>query len=233
MNDALHSRHFPGESDGYRRARNELLRAELELKERVEEIAAMRRDLPAGGIVPEDYIFDEGVRDFRDTQTISQVKLSELFEADKPTLVLINTMFEPDAEVPCPMCNMWADGYDAAASHLSDRINFALITKADIKKLRAWAAARGWRDIRLLSSRNNHFNRDYHTESDRGQLPAITVFHRDASGEIRHSYSIEAHFVPCEGDPRHIDLYSPVWNLLDLTPEGRGDDWYPALSYPR
>jgi len=233
MSTKIHDHRIPGESEEYRRARDELLRAELELIEQVEKVAAMRRELPKGGVLKEDYVFEEGPRDLRETQEIRKVPLSDLFAPGKNTLILINTMFAPDDEVPCPSCNSLADSYNATSPHISDCVNFALVTRAPIRKLRFWAAARGWSDIRLLSSSNNTFNADYHAEIDaERQMPSITVFVKGEDGVIRHFYSVEAHFVPCEGrDPRHLDLYWPLWQLLDLTPEGRGTGWYPRYSY--
>jgi predicted dithiol-disulfide oxidoreductase (DUF899 family) len=233
MKDSFHDKRYPGESDRYRTARNELLAAELDLIRQVEQVAALRRGLPPGGDLREDYVFEEGPADLRDTQTVIRTKLSELFSPGKDCLVLINTMFAPGDELPCPACNSLADGYNASAQHVSDRVDFALVTRAPLKKLRAWAAARNWRDIRLLSSYNNDFNTDYHAElGDDAQVPSITVFTRDDGGVIRHFYSVEAHWVAVEGrDPRHLDLFWPLWQLLDLTPEGRGTDWYPRYSY--
>jgi predicted dithiol-disulfide oxidoreductase (DUF899 family) len=233
MTDHYHDRHYPGETDAYRLARDELLRAEKDLIKQVEKVASMRRSLPAGGELKEDYNFEEGPADLRETQDVRKVKLSELFAPGKDTLILINTMFAPDDEVPCPACNSLADTYNATASHLEDRVNFALVTRAPIRKLRFWAAARGWNDIRLLSSFNNSFNRDYHTEIDaNSQMPSITVFVKGNDGVIRHFYSVEGHLVSeGGGEPRHLDLFWPLWHLLDLTPDGRGEDWYPRYSY--
>lgn len=235
MTETLHDCRYPGESGEYRAARDALLRAEIELIAQVERVAAMRRALPPGGALKEDYVFEEGPADLRDTQTVHPVRLSELF-GEHDTLILINTMWAPDDDRPCPACNSLADGYNATAPHLSDRVAFALVTRAPLAKLRPWAAARGWRDIRLLSSRNNDFNRDYNTETaEDSQVPSITVFKRDADGTIRHFYSIEGHWLPSKDgqDQRHLDLYWPLWQLLDLTPGGRGTDWYPRYSYPQ
>jgi predicted dithiol-disulfide oxidoreductase (DUF899 family) len=229
-----HDFYAPGESEDYRRARNALLEAELALIEQIEKVAAQRRALPPGGEPPEDYVFEEGPADLRDTRTVREVRLSDLFAPGRNTLVLINMMFRPGAELPCPSCNSLADGYNATAPHISDRVNFALVTKAPIAQLRAWAAARDWRDMRLLSSFNSSFNRDYNTETQTGdQAPSITVFHKGEDGVIRHFYSVEsAMWSARDGrDPRQLDLYWPLWQLLDLTPEGRGTDWYPRYAY--
>lgn len=227
----LHSVRFPDESDEYREARNALLEAEIDLSAQIERVAQMRRTLPPGPAIKEDYTFAEGSRDLKDTTTVKSVRLSELFEGGRDTLILINFMFAPQDDTPCRMCNMWADGYNAVAEHLSQVVNFALVAKADIHKLRAWAAHRGWTQIRLLSSHDNTFNRDYLTETPTRQSPCVMVFKKDEAGAVRMTYSIEKHFVSGDGEPRHIDLYSPLWNLLDLTPNGRGTGWYPSFSY--
>lgn len=233
MAELLHEHRFPGESDDYRQARDALLRAEMDLIERIERVAQMRRGLPPGGALKEDYVFETGADDFRDTKTVHTVRLSELF-GEHDTLVLINAMWSPGAEFPCPACNSLADGYNATAPHVSQRVAFALVTRAPLAQLRPWAAARGWNDLRLLSSHNNTFNTDYLTQTaDDSQIPSITVFTRGADGAIRHFYSVEGHWLPrAEGrDQRMLDLFWPLWHLLDLTPQGRGTDWYPGYSY--
>lgn len=90
-----HSFRFPGESDSYRRARNQLLQAEIELRRRVEEVAALRRQLPLGGEIPEDYVFEEGSADLNAPHTVRQVPLSELFQPGKGTLAIYSFMFGP------------------------------------------------------------------------------------------------------------------------------------------
>jgi len=133
MAEHLHDNGFPGESDEYRDARDALLRAEMALIEQIEQVAEMRRALPPGGPLKEDYVFEQGADDFRDTKTVHEVRLSELF-GDHDTLILINTMWSPGADFPCPACNSLADGYNATAAHLSARVAFALVTRA----LRIW-----------------------------------------------------------------------------------------------
>ena len=230
---------FEGESPEYRKTRNALREAETALKDQRETVARLRRALPLGPKVTKDYFFDQGPRDLGADGPIVQVKLSELFAPGKDELILINTMFGTDSPAPCPMCNMWADGYDAVAPHLEQQKSFALVTKKDILALRAWARGRGWRHIRLLSSRNNSFNRDYNVEwaepvskdANGDQVPGVTVFKRLPNGDIHHTYSVEAAMVLTKDDHRAIDLFSPVWNLFDLTPSGRHPTWYPKTRY--
>jgi len=225
-----HPKLLAAETDEYRRLRNELLDAEIALKDQREQVAALRRRLAPGTPVAADYAFREGPADLADDSgAVRETRLSELFAPGKDELILIHYMFGADADTPCPMCTMWADGYDAVAPRVGDKVNFALVAKAEIGKLRAWARGRGWRRLRLLSSHDSPFNRDFQVESESGgQRPGVSVFTRGADGEIRHVYTTEASLGP--GHHRGIDLFTPVWNLFDLLPGGRGS-WMPKLSY--
>lgn len=231
----MHSVRFPGESESYRRARDELLRAELDLRRRLEDVAALRRRLPVGGEVPQDYVFEEGAAALDDRETVRPVRLSGLFEPGKDSLILYSFMYGPNMPKPCPMCTSLLDGLNGTALHARQRVNFAVVARSPIDRIRQFARERGWRNLRLLSSAKNTFHRDYHGETPEGdQSPAINVFVR-RGGKVHHFYGVEALFVPPEPgqDPRHVDLLWPLWNLFDLTPDGRGADWYPELAYDR
>jgi predicted dithiol-disulfide oxidoreductase (DUF899 family) len=229
---ALPKQRFPGEGRGYRAARNALLKAEIELRRKIELVAALRRKLPQGGPVPKDYEFEEGAADPADTETVRRVKMSELFRRDA-SLVIYSYMVGPAMAKPCPMCTCMLDSLDGAAPHAGQRVNLVVVAKSPIQRIRAIARERGWRNLRLLSSAGNSYNRDYHGEDAKGsQLPALNVFTR-RGGNIYHAYSTELLFaVPEPGqNARHVDAIWPLWNLLDTTPEGRGTDWYPKLAY--
>ena len=221
---------FPGESAAYRAARDELLRAELALRDERERVAQLRRKLPPGGKVETDYVFREGPADpaRNDPADFFDTRFSELFAEGKPNLIVINFMFGPDWDKGCPMCSMWADGYDAVQPHIDQTANLALVAKAELIKVRGWAATRGWSKLRLLSSHDNSFNEDYATEEGENQYPGVTVFRREPDGSIRHSYTTEGSLVL--EHHRAMDLFTPVWNLLDLLPEGRAD-WFPRHAY--
>jgi predicted dithiol-disulfide oxidoreductase (DUF899 family) len=226
---------FQGESDEYRKLRDKLLEAEIALKDQRETVAALRRQLPMGAPVATDYVFREGPADIRDDSpaNFKEVRLSELFAPGKDRLIVDHMMYAPNAKSPCPMCSMWADGYNAIAPHVSQKVNFVLVAKVDIAKLRDLARQRGWDKIRLLSSGRSTFNADFHVEDERGQHPGVSVFSREPGGKIHHFYTTEASLRPgANNNPNHrgIDLFCPVWNLLDLLPEGR-EDWFPKLSY--
>jgi predicted dithiol-disulfide oxidoreductase (DUF899 family) len=238
---------FPGESPEYRAAREALLEQEIELRRAMEKVAAARRVLPPGGGLSEDYIFQgagaEGVP--------ADVKLSELFAPGKDSLVIYSFMFPRDPgdarrgpadgrtsllrleEGPCPSCVALLDQLDGAAEHAIQHINLAVIAKAPLERVLTFADERGWRRLRLLSSAGNTYNRDYLAETEQGaQRPMLNVFHRE-DGVIRHFWGSELFYAPAEPgqDPRHVGTLEPVWNLFDLTPEGRPSDWDEQLSY--
>ena len=226
----LHERRFPGESDAYREARDRLLAAERDLRRQTEEVAALRRALPQGGSVKEDYVFEQAAADNPGAAT--EIRLSDLFAPGKDTLILYSFMYPPEGHA-CPMCTAFLDALNGNAKHITQRANLAVAAKASLDTILSFAASRGWSDLRLLSSGGNSYNADYFAESpDGGQLPMINVFRKEAGG-IRHLYASELFFIaPEEGQhPRHIDAMWPLWNVLDLTPDGRGTDWWPQINY--
>lgn len=234
MTKMLHSVRFPGESQRYRRARNELLQAEIALRRHIEKVAALRRQLPLGGELEQDYVFEEGAPDLTDRRTVRRVKMSELFRPGKDSLLLYSFMYGPSMKQPCPMCTSMLDGLHGSVAHATQRINFAIVAKSPIHRIRDFARQRGWINFRIVSSAKNTYNRDYHGETaDGDQIPALNVFVRRGD-KLRHFYNTELLFArPERGQhPRHVDLLWPLWNLFDLTPEGRGTDWYPKLAYP-
>lgn len=226
MSDAPHNMRFPGESDAYRTARNELLTAETALRAQVEAVAALRRQLPAGGAVAEDYSFVERA----DGGAVAEARLSALF-GDHDNLMVYSFMYGPDDKAPCPMCSSFLDSLNGAAPHIKQRVSLAVVAKSPIDRIHAFADGRGWANLRLLSSANNSYNTDYFGETPEGsQIPACNIFVR-RDGQVRHAYATELLFAPGDSQPRHMDLMWPLWGVLDLTPGGRGSDWYPALSY--
>jgi predicted dithiol-disulfide oxidoreductase (DUF899 family) len=221
---------WPNETDEYRRARDELLQAEIALRRQEEAVAAKRRALPPGGAVTGDYVFES---------PSGPVKFAELFATGKDTLYLYNFMFVPgeqglSVERACPSCTSIIDAMDGAFRHLLDRVDVAIVAKAPIEQFAAWGKERGWRFAPLYSSSKTTFNRDYNAETDSGQLPVAHVFSR-SNGEIHHRWSSELFAAPRDPgqEPRHVDYMWPIWKVLDLTPGGRGTDWNPRYGYER
>ncbi len=238
---------FPGESSEYRAARNELLTKEIELRRQMEAVAAARRELPAGGEIPGDYVFQGEGPEGKEMD----VRLSELFAPGKDSLAIYSFMFPRDpeddapgpvreqetaklplAEGPCPSCVSLLDQLDGMVEHASQHTNFAVVAKTTLDRLETWKRERGWRRLRLLSSAGNTYNRDYLAETPEGaQRPMLNVFHRDGQA-IRHFWGSELFYAPWDPDqdPRHVGALEPLWNLFDLTPEGR-PNWYEQLNY--
>ena len=220
------------EPAGYVAAREELRLAEIELMRHRERVAALRRQLPAGAIL-EDYVFEEGPADLAAGDSpLRQVRLSELFTAPGRSLVIYQMMYGKLQTSPCPNCTMWIDGFNGVAQHVTQNVDLAIAAAAEPAALRAHARARGWRNLRLLSCGDSTFKYDFGSEDEEGnQDSTVSVFTRDDDGTVRHFYTAHPTLAENIGE-RGIDLLTPVWNLLDLTPQGRGTDWYPELTYP-
>jgi len=226
---------FPGESPAYREARDALLQAEIELRAKTEEVAALRRRLPLGGEVPEDYAFEEGPADPSDPGAATKrVRLSELF-GGQSSLVLYSYMYGPGMKAPCPLCTSFLDGLDGQAHHIRQSVALAVTAKSPIERIRKLARGRGWRRLRLVSSAGTSYQRDYHGEDGGGeQWPMMNVFVKK-DGKVRHFWGTEMLYATDRAkagmDSRHIDIMWPLWNVLDTTPQGRGETWYPKLRY--
>jgi predicted dithiol-disulfide oxidoreductase (DUF899 family) len=238
---------YPGESAEYRAARENLLAQEIELRRQMEAVAATRRELPPGGEVPEDYVFQGKGPDGEPMD----VRLSELFAPGKDSLAIYSFMFPRDpaddrpgpvreketaklplAEGPCPSCVSLLDQLDGVVEHAGQIMNFAVVARSPLDRLQTWKRERGWRRLRLLSSADNTYNPDYLAETPEGaQRPMLNVFHRNGE-TIRHFWGSELFYGPWDPgqDPRHVGTIEPLWNLFDLTPEGR-PDWDEQLNY--
>lgn len=214
---------FPNESEDYRRARDALLAEEIELRRHIERVAQQRRELPPGGVLPKDYAFEgEG----------GPVRLSELF-AGKQTLAVYSYMFGPQRKQPCPMCTSLLSAWDGEAEDVVQRIALVVVARSPIARLLAFKKERGWRHLKLYSDVSGDYTRDYVSAEDADE-PAFNVFTR-RDGSMRHFWSGEMGMGTADPgqDPRGAPDLMPLWTILDSTPEGRGSDWYPELSYPK
>jgi predicted dithiol-disulfide oxidoreductase (DUF899 family) len=212
---------FPNENAAYREARNALLAEEIKLRRQIERVAAQRRALPPGGEVTKDYRF-EGEH--------GPVTLADLF-GDKDTLVIYSYMFGPRRKVPCPMCTSQMASWAAKVPDIEQRVALAMVARSPIGRLMEAKAARGWTQLKIYSDPSGDFTRDYVSAEDE-DVPGYTVFTR-RDGKIRHFWSGEMNGAMADPgqDPRGAPDLDSLWALLDTTPEGRGGDWYPKLSY--
>lgn len=218
---------LPGESAGYRAARDELTAAEHELTAATERVAALRRALPPGGLVPEDYVFTEGPDDLERDLPERQVPLSGLF-GGQDTLALYSFMYGPLMDEGCPMCTSLLDGLNGSAPDIERRVSFGVVASSPLERLRAYARARGWDRLRLLSSAGSRYNRDYLAETADGEQRSVMNVFTRRDGEIRHFYATEKGPTAPGQDDRHVDTLWPLWNVLDLTPGGRPSSWRPG-----
>ncbi len=218
------------ESPEYLTGREELRLAEIELMRQRERVAELRRNLPEGAAL-QDYQFEEGPRDLdAGDAPVRSVPLSELFTQANRSLVIYHFMFGKKQAKACPMCTAWLDGANGVAHHLAQNLDFAVVAAADLPTLRAYARQRGWDKLRLLSAGNNTFKYDLGSEDREGaQDSTISVFTRDAKGAVRHFYSAHPRMAS-DIHERGIDLLTPMWHFMDLTPQGRGS-WYASLAY--
>ncbi len=211
------------ESAEYLSKREELRLAEIDLMNQREKVATLRRQLPPGAIL-EDYEFVEGPAslDEGDAPT-RKVRLSELFTAPDRALVIYQFMYGKKQTSPCPMCTAWIDSWNGVAHHLAQSIDLAVVAAADLPALRAHARKRGWDRLRLLSAGKSTFKYDLGSEDREGvQDSTISVVTLEKQGTVRHFYSVHPRLGP-NIDTRGIDEYNPIWNILDLTPHGRGE----------
>ena len=212
--------HHPNESAAYRTARTSLLAEEIELRRHIARVAAMRRGLPPGGEVPTDYEFD-GAN--------GPVGMSELI-GDKDTLIIYSFMYGSDREQGCPMCTAQMSAWDGNARHIEQRAAFAMVARSPIERILKWGEQRGWRNLALFSDPSGGYTRDY-VSADDADMPGYNVFTR-ADGTIRHFWSGEGgpEVADPGEDPRDAPDMTPLWTILDTTPEGRGTYWYPKLD---
>jgi len=214
---------FPNESEEYRRARNALLAEEIELRRRLERVAEMRRQLPAGGQITTDYRF-EGEN--------GPVTLSGLF-GDKDTLLVYSYMFGPQRERPCPSCTSFMATWEHKITDLEQNVALAMVARSSIDRLRAAKQARGWTKLKVYSDTEGNYTRDYVSPED-ADMPGFSVFTRK-DGIIRHFWSGEMgpDMADPGQDPRGAPDLDPLWSMLDFTPAGRAAKWYPKLEYSR
>lgn len=218
---AKNKAHFPNESPEYRQARNALLAEEIELRRHIESVAALRRALPPGGGIPDDYIF-EGLD--------GTVRISQLF-GDKDTLVIYSMMFGPQRERACPMCTAMLTSWEGTGRNLRERVALAVTARSPIERLLDFKKERGWKNLQIYSDTKGDYTRAY-VSADDGDVPGLTVFTR-SDGAVRHFWSGEmsGEMADPGQDPRGAPDLDPLWTILDLTRAGRGTTWYPKLEY--
>jgi predicted dithiol-disulfide oxidoreductase (DUF899 family) len=212
---------IPNESPEYRCARQALLAEEFELRRHIERVASMRRALPPGGPVTGAYQFDTEA---------GPSDLAGLF-GDKQTLVVYHYMFGPERKRPCPMCTNLLDAWNGNGDDIEQNVALVVVARSPLERLVAVKRERGWKNLRMASAITDDFTRDYAASPDGGlDSGGPSVFTR-RDGTLRHFWSQEMIASDPGQDPRGAPDLAPLWTVLDMTPEGRAPDWYPALEY--
>ena len=215
---------FPGESAAYREARRALLAEEIEFRRHMTRVTEQRRALPDGPVIEKNYRF-------RDADG-AEVGLAELF-GDKDTLVSYFWMYGPQRERPCPMCTNWLGAVAGNAADIGQRVALKIFGRSPVERQLAFAHERGWRGLEFLQTVGDDYARDLGLLNEDGsENPALVVFRRDGD-QVRLFWASEMTLEMADPgqDPRDAPDVAALWSILDLTPGGRGTDWYPKLSY--
>jgi predicted dithiol-disulfide oxidoreductase (DUF899 family) len=218
---ATNKAHYPNESAEYRAARNQLLVEEIELRRRLERVSSQRRALPSGGEIPQDFPL---------ASETGSIRFSNLFK-DKHTLMIYSMMYGPQRKAPCPMCTSFLSAWNGTGVNLSQRVAIAVTARSPIERLIDYRNQRGFTNLPFISDESGEYTRTYVNPED-ADVPGFSVFSR-RDGIIRHFHSAEMSGAMADPgqDPRGAPDLDPLWLMLDLTPEGRGTDWYPKLDY--
>lgn len=222
MANGVLARPYPHDSPEYRKARASLLKEEIELRRHMERVAAQRRTLPLGGEASGYSFLDETGKTFA---------LGELF-GTHDTLITYFWMYGPQREQPCPMCTALLGAMDIPVRDISQRVAFAVIGRSPIQRQLAFARERGWRNLKFYQCLGDGFPKDYRGLAPNGdESPAMDVWVKRGS-KVHHFWAAELAGTEDPGqDVRGAPDPTPLWNILDLTPSGRGSDWYPKLDY--
>jgi predicted dithiol-disulfide oxidoreductase (DUF899 family) len=213
--------HYPDESPEYRAARNVLLAEEIELRRHIERVAAQRRALPIGGKL---------AKDFELVSEAGPTRLSAFF-GDKKTLMVYSMMYGPQRKTPCPSCTSFLSAWNGIAVNLRERVGILVTARSPIERLMVHKRQRAFANLPFVSDLTGDYTRTY-VNADDADIPGFSVFTRN-DGVICHFYSGEMSGSMADPgqDPRGAPDLDPLWLMLDLTPDGRGTDWYPKLEY--
>ena len=215
---------FPGESDAYRAAREALLTEEIEFRRHMTRLVAQRMALPPGPVIAKDYRFRMAGG--------GEAGLADLF-GDKDVLVTYFWMYGPDRARPCPMCTNLLGAVNGNAADIAQRVALRIIGRSPIERQQAFARERGWRDLDFVETVGDDYANDLGLLDGEGnESPALTVFRRDGDA-VRLFWASEMtpEMADPGQDPRDAPDLGTLWSVLDLTPGGRPDGWYPELDY--
>lgn len=215
---------FPGESAEYRAARQSLLAEEIELRRHMTRVTAQRAALPPGPVITKDYRFKDA--------NGADLGLQDLFGAHD-ALVTYFWMYGPQRERPCPMCTNWLGAVNGNGADIQQRVALKILGRSPVERQLAFAAERGWRNLDFVQTVGDDYARDLGVlAADGSEYPALTVYKRDgATVRLFWASEMRREMADPGQDPRDAPDIASLWTVLDLTPAGRGTDWYPKLTY--
>ena len=214
---------WPGESAEYRAARTELLADEIALRRQIQRVTERRRALPPGPLAKDYRFLDDQGR---------EVGLGDLM-GEHGALLTYLWMYGPERARPCPMCTSFVGSLDIPAPDIEQRLGLAIIGRSPVARQLALARERGWRNLKFYQPVGDDFVRDMSWLVDGQEWAQVIVWQRDGDA-IRLSWAAEGGFETADPgfDPHLAPDPTPLWNVIDWTPEGRSKDWYPKLEYP-
>jgi predicted dithiol-disulfide oxidoreductase (DUF899 family) len=215
---------FAAESEDYRAAREALLAEEIEFRRHMTRLAEQRQSLPPGPVIDKNYRFKD--------ENAFEVGLLDLF-GDKDTLVTYFWMYGPQRERPCPMCTNLLGSLNGNARDIKQRVALKILGRSSVDRQFAFAQERGWRDLNFIQTLGDEYAKDLRLIDDEGfEWPALVVFRREGN-TVRLFWASEMSKEMADPgqDPRDAPDIASLWTILDLTPGGRGTDWYPKLNY--
>ncbi|WP_327212942.1 DUF899 family protein [Ramlibacter sp. Leaf400] len=142
-------------------------------------------------------------------------------------------MYGPQRARPCPMCTNWLGAVNGNAADIKQRVALKILGRSTVERQNAFAVERGWRDLDFVQTVGDDYANDLGLLTPDGlEYPALTVFQRDGD-QVRLFWASEMTLEMADPgqDPREAPDIASLWSVLDLTPQGRGTDWYPKLSY--
>jgi predicted dithiol-disulfide oxidoreductase (DUF899 family) len=217
---------WPGESAAYRESRTALLAEEIALRRQIQRVAQQRRALPAGPVAKDYRFLDEQGR---------ERGLVDLF-GEHGTLFTYFWMFGPERERPCPMCTSFVGSLDVPLPDIEQRLALAIVGRSPVARQLAFARERGWSHLKFFQTVGDDVARDWGALTDGAggveEGAAVLVWQRDGD-RARLFWAAEGSSATADPgfDPHLAPDPTPLWNLLDWTPEGRSPDWYPKLQY--
>jgi predicted dithiol-disulfide oxidoreductase (DUF899 family) len=215
---------FPGETAAYADARRALLAEEIEARRHLARVAEQRRALPPGPVIEKNYRFVD--------LNGAQVGLIDLF-GQHDTLVTYFWMFGPQRARPCPMCTNLLGPLNGNATDIKQRAALKILGRSPVQRQMDFARERGWAFLDFVQSVGDDHARDIGALRPDGQEdPALVVYHREGT-QVRLFWAgeMDGEMADPGQDPRGVPDLAPLWNILDLTPEGRDPKWYPKLNY--